>query len=62
MFDILLKKKEMKMYAELMGNHKNYGIKSLWDNKLYLTGDYKTAFNKGKQAEVLDRVKHIDKF
>lgn len=25
----------------------------------YLTGDYKTAFNIGKQAEVEDRVKHI---
>lgn len=25
----------------------------------YLTGNYKTAFNKGKQAEVEDRVKHI---
>jgi ribonucleoside-triphosphate reductase (formate) len=25
----------------------------------YLTGDYKSAFNKGKQAEVNDRVKHI---
>ena len=25
----------------------------------YLTGDYTTAFNKGKQAEVKDRVKHI---
>ena len=25
----------------------------------YLTGDYKSAFNKGKQAEVGDRVKHI---
>lgn len=25
----------------------------------YLTGDYKSAFNKGKQAEVEDRVKHI---
>ena len=24
----------------------------------YLTGDYTTAFNKGKQAEVKDRVKH----
>jgi ribonucleoside-triphosphate reductase len=24
----------------------------------YLTGNYKTAFNKGKQAEVQDRVKH----
>jgi ribonucleoside-triphosphate reductase (formate) len=24
----------------------------------YLTGDYKTAFNNGKQAEVEDRVKH----
>lgn len=24
----------------------------------YLTGDYKTAFNKGKQAETEDRVKH----
>jgi len=27
----------------------------------YLTGDYKTAFNPGKQAEVLDRVKHTMK-
>ena len=52
----------MKMYAELIGNYKNYGIKSLWGNKLYLTGDYKTAFNKGKQAEVVDRVKHVDEF
>lgn len=25
----------------------------------YLTGDYKTAFNKGKQAEVLSRKKHM---
>ena len=25
----------------------------------YLNGDYKTSFNKGKQQEVLDRVKHI---
>lgn len=25
---------------------------------LYLTGNYKTAFNAGKQAEVEDRVKH----
>lgn len=25
----------------------------------YLTGDYKSAFNKGKQSEVEDRVKHI---
>lgn len=24
----------------------------------YLTGDFKTAFNKGKQAEVADRIKH----
>lgn len=24
----------------------------------YLTGDYKTAFNKGKQQEVEDRIKH----
>ena len=24
----------------------------------YLTGDYKTRFNDGKQAEVRDRVKH----
>jgi len=24
----------------------------------YLTGDYKSAFNQGKQAEVEDRVKH----
>jgi ribonucleoside-triphosphate reductase len=24
----------------------------------YLTGDYKTAFNLGKQDEVKDRVKH----
>ena len=28
----------------------------------YLTGDYKTAFNKGKQAETEDRVKHIKEF
>jgi len=27
----------------------------------YLTGDYKTAFNKGKQAEVEDRFKHSKK-
>ena len=27
----------------------------------YLTGDYRTAFNPGKQAEVLDRVKHTMK-
>ena len=25
----------------------------------YLTGDYKTAFNPGKQKEVEDRVKHV---
>lgn len=25
---------QMMMYAELMGNHKNHGIKSLWDNKM----------------------------
>jgi ribonucleoside-triphosphate reductase len=25
----------------------------------YLTGDYKTAFNPGKQKEVEDRVKHL---
>ena len=28
----------------------------------YLTGDYTTAFNFGKQEEVKDRVKHIEKF
>lgn len=28
----------------------------------YLTGDYTTAFNKGKQEEVKDRVKHIEQF
>lgn len=28
----------------------------------YLTGDYKSAFNEGKQEEVEDRVKHIKKF
>lgn len=28
----------------------------------YLTGDYKTAFNHGKQKETEDRVKHIEKF
>ena len=28
----------------------------------YLTGDYTTAFNKGKVAETEDRVKHIKKF
>ena len=27
---------------------------------LYLTGNYKTAFNNGKQAEVEDRVKHSE--
>lgn len=27
----------------------------------YLTGDYKTAFNKGKQAETEDRYKHSKK-
>ena len=27
----------------------------------YLTGNYKTAFNKGKQSETEDRVKHINK-
>ena len=26
----------------------------------YLTGDYTTAFNKGKQNEVIDRVKHAN--
>ena len=26
-----------------------------------LTGDYKTAFNKGKQAEVEDRYKHSNR-
>ena len=26
---------------------------------MYLTGDYKTAFNYGKQKETEDRVKHI---
>lgn len=26
----------------------------------YLTGNFTTAFNKGKQAEVRDRVKHLD--
>lgn len=26
--------------------------------KLYLTGNYKTAFNKGKQQEVQMRTKH----
>ena len=28
----------------------------------YLTGDYKTAVNYGKQEEVKDRVKHIEHF
>ena len=28
----------------------------------YLTGDYKTAFNYGKQKEVEDRVKHIESY
>lgn len=27
--------------------------------KLYLTGNYRTSFNKGKQNEVEHRVKHI---
>ena len=49
------------MYAELIGNYKSQGIKSLWDNKLYLTGNYTTAFNLGKQDEVHHRVKHDQK-
>ena len=53
---------KMKMYAELIRNYKNYMIKNLQDNTMYLTGDYKTAFNKGKQEEVKDRVKHVKKF
>ena len=28
----------------------------------YLTGNYITAFNPGKQAEVLDRIKHLKNF
>lgn len=28
---------------------------------MYLTGDYKTAFNWGKQKEVEDRYKHSNK-
>jgi ribonucleoside-triphosphate reductase len=28
----------------------------------YLTGNYKTAFNLGKQDEVNHRVKHTEKF
>ena len=28
----------------------------------YLTGNYTSAFNKGKQSEVKDRVKHIENF
>ena len=28
---------------------------------MYLTGNYKTAFNLGKQAEVHDRTKHTGK-
>ena len=28
----------------------------------YLTGDYKEAFNYGKQCETEDRVKHIKEF
>ena len=51
----------MKMYAELIGNYKKYRIKSLYGNILYLTGDYKSAFNKGKQAETEDRYKHSKK-
>ena len=31
-------------------------------NKLYLTGNYTSAFNKGKQDEVKDRVKHVKDF
>ena len=46
------------MYAKLIGNYKKKKIKSLYDNKLYLTGNYKTAFNYGKQKEVEARVKH----
>lgn len=50
------------MYAELIRNYKSYRIKSLQDNKLYLTGDYKSAFNLGKQDEVEERVKHTGGF
>lgn len=45
-----------------IGNYKKYEIKNLYDNKLYLTGNYTSAFNKGKQDEVKDRVKHIEEF
>ena len=42
----------MKMYAELQDIN-------LEITTLYLTGDYKTAFNKGKQNEVENRIKRV---
>ena len=48
------------MYAELIGNYKNIRIKNLMGNKLYLSTTYE-HFNLGKQDEVKDRVKHINK-
>ena len=52
--------KWIKMYAELIGNYKNIRIKNLMGNKLYLSTTYE-HFNLGKQDEVKDRVKHINK-
>ena len=51
---------ELEMYAELIGNYKNIRIKNLMGNKLYLSTTYE-HFNLGKQDEVKDRVKHINK-
>lgn len=48
------------MYAELIGNYKIIRIKNLMGNKLYLSTTYE-HFNLGKQDEVKDRVKHINK-
>lgn len=46
------------MYADLIRNYKKQKIKNFYDNKMYLTGNYTTAFNYGKQDEVHNRVKH----
>lgn len=50
-------------YCDEFNNHcpvcGSYHIQQLRRVTGYLTGDYKTAFNAGKQAEVLARKKHI---
>lgn len=51
-------KSQVNMYADLIRNYKKQKIKNFYDNKMYLTGNYTTAFNYGKQDEVHNRVKH----